>query len=327
MTFEEVVSLENLCEAWSEFIRGKRNKKDVQEFQMRLMDEILSLYADLSTGTYKHGSYHEFRINDPKPRVIHKASVRDRLLHHAVHRKLYPYFAKRFIADSFSCQTGKGMHKALDRFRRKAWKASRNHSRTCWVLKCDIRKFFASLDHYVLASLLEQAIEDKKFLSLLFGVIESFHVRPGKGIPLGNLTSQLFANIYMHSFDEFVKQKANVKHYIRYADDFVFLSDKRDELEQLCPVIQNFLSNQLALEIHPDKISLKTIASGIDFLGWLHFPHHRVLRTKTKKRMMKRIVQNPTEPTLHSYLGMLGHGDGYLQTQEFLNAYWLHAKM
>lgn len=323
MTFEEVISLENLCEAWQEFIRGKRKKKDVQEFQMKLMDEVISLHMDLADGTYKHGAYHEFRINDPKPRVIHKASVRDRLLHHAIHRKLYSYFSKWFISDSFSCQIGKGMHKALDRFRSKAWKASRNHSQTCFVLKCDIRKFFASLDHYVLASLLEEAIEDQKLLSLLYGIIESFHVKPGKGIPLGNLTSQLFANIYMHSFDVFVKQKLRIKHYIRYADDFVFLSEKRTELENLLPVIQESLSDYLTLELHPDKISLKTVASGMDFLGWVHFPHHRALRTKTRKRMMKRVVQNPTAPTLQSYLGMLGQGDGYQLAQELRNLSYL----
>lgn len=323
MTFEEVISLENLCEAWQEFICGKRKKKDVQEFQMKLMDEILSLHAELAAGTYKHGSYHEFRINDPKPRVIHKASVRDRLLHHALHRKLYPYFAKRFIADSFSCQTGKGMHKALNRFRRKIWKASKNHSRACWILKCDIRKFFASVDHFVLAEILATHIKDEKLLRLLYEIIGSFSASPGKGIPLGNLTSQLFANIYMHPFDQFVKQQLRIKHYMRYADDFVFLSSNRSELENLLSMVQAFLLHQFALDIHPNKISLKTAASGMDFLGWVHFSNHRVLRTKTKKRMMKRIKQNPEEATLQSYLGMLGHGDAHLLTQELRNLCYL----
>lgn len=324
MTFDEVVSLENLCEAWQEFIRGKRNKKDVQEFQMKLMDEILSLHADLAAGTYRHGSYHEFRINDPKPRVIHKASVRDRLLHHAIHRTLYPYFAKRFIADSFSCQAGKGMHMAFDRFKRKAGKTSKNHTRTCWVLKCDIRKFFASVDHFVLAEELAQHINDSKLLSLLYELIGSFSTSPGKGIPLGNLTSQLFANIHMHPFDLFVKQELRIKHYIRYADDFVFLSDRRGILERLLPIVRVFLLEQLALEIHPNKVNLKTVASGVDFLGWVHFPHHRALRTKTKKRMMKRINQNPTGLTSQSYLGMLGHGDGYELIQQINNLHWMH---
>jgi retron-type reverse transcriptase len=332
MTFNEVISLENLCEAWQEFIRGKRNKKDVQKFSLSLIDELVSLHEDLASGRYRHGPYHEFRINDPKPRLIHKASVRDRLLHHAIHRKLYPHFAKKFIADSFSCQKGKGMHRALDRFRAKHRKVSRNHSRACWVLKCDIRKFFASMDHFILASLLEEEIHDQKLLTLLLEIISSFEVSPGKGIPLGNLTSQLFANIYMHPFDEFVKHTLRIKHYIRYADDFVFVLDRVgvQRAASLQDKIRRYLWDKPALEIHPNKIEFKTIASGIDFLGWVHFPHHRVLRTKTKRRMLRAVVGAtrrvaPTEydPIIQSYLGMLTHGDAYELQNEIQNIHWL----
>jgi retron-type reverse transcriptase len=326
VSFEEVISLENLCEAWHEFIRGKRGKKDVQEFSLRLLDELILLHEDLASGTYKHGPYHEFRINDPKPRVIHKASVRDRLLHHAIHRKLYPLFSRSFIADSFSCQKWKGVHRALDRFQTQTRKVSRNHSKTCWVLKCDIRKFFASVDHFVLAELLEAHVGDVRLLRLLHEIIGSFSVSPGKGIPLGNLTSQLFANIYMHPFDQFVKQTLRIKHYIRYADDFVFLSDDRYGLETSLPIIQRFLTEKLALDMHPDKIVLKTVASGVDFLGWVHFPYHRVLRTKTKKRMLKRIKNNPEDATLQSYLGMLGHGDAIRLSEELQCNYWLFSQ-
>lgn len=315
--------MENLCEAWCEFILGKRKKKDVQEFQLRLMDELGLLHGALISGGYRHGGYYEFRINDPKPRVIHKASVRDRLLHHAIHRKLYPFFDRVFISDSFSCRTGKGVHRALNRFQSMARKVSWNHIRTCWVLKCDIRKFFASVDHFVLARELEKRVMNRDLLELLFRVIESFSALPAKGIPLGNLTSQLFANIYMHPLDLFVKQELYCKYYIRYADDFVFLSDDRSELEGLLIVIRCFLSEKLALDLHPDKVILKTIASGVDFLGWVHFPHHRILRTKTKRRAIKRVRQKPEEATLQSYLGMLEHGDAQTIRQELLNDYWM----
>jgi retron-type reverse transcriptase len=325
MTFEEVISLENLCEAWQEFIRGKRGKKDVQEFSLSLLDELVLLHEELVRGVYRHGAYHEFRINDPKPRVIHKASVRDRLLHHAIHRKLYPHFARRFITDSFSCQKDKGVHRALDRFQRQIWKVSRNHSRTSWVLKCDIRKFFASVDHFVLAELLEKQITDLKLLSLLHEIIGSFSVSPCKGIPLGNLTSQLFANVYMNPLDQFVKHDLRIRQYIRYADDFVFLSSDRAESLATLQAVRRFLSNTLALDLHPDKIVLKTAASGVDFLGWVHFPHYRVLRTKTKNRMRKRIKQKPEQAVLQSYLGMLGHGDAYRSSIELKNVYWLLA--
>ncbi len=323
VNFEEVVSLENLCEAWQEFIRGKRKKKDVQEFGFHLSDEIVSLHKELVSGTYRHGPYHEFRINDPKPRIIHKASVRDRLLHHALHRRLYPYFASRFIADSFSCQKNKGTHRALDRFRQKILSVSRNHSKTCWVLKCDIRKFFASVDQCMLVELLEGCIADRRLVLLLCEIIGSFSTKPGKGIPLGNLTSQLFANIYMDPFDHYVKQDLRFNHYIRYADDFVFLSTNQKELEFVLKKSHVFLSEVLALDMHPNKIFLKTIASGMDYLGWTHFSHYCVLRTKTKKRMMKRIVQNPTETALQSYLGMLGYGDGYKLGERLKNDHWI----
>src|SRR3989338_296920 len=148
--FEEITSVENLLEAWREFVRGKRGKPDVQEFFLRLMDNIFLLHNDLRNHTYKHGAYQEFKINDPKPRDIHKASVRDRLLHHAIYRKLYPFFDRVFISDSFSCRDDKGTHKAMNRFRAFAYKVSQNNTKTCWVLKCNIQKFFASIDHDIL---------------------------------------------------------------------------------------------------------------------------------------------------------------------------------
>lgn len=144
--YEDLVSIDNLLLAWQEFLKGKRNKLDVQEFRLFLMDNILSLHNDLINFNYKYGAYLQFKINDPKPRDIHKAIVRDRLLHHAIYRILYPFFDKKFIADSFSCQKNKGMHKAIDRFRKFGYIVSKNNTTTCHILKCDIKKFFASVD-------------------------------------------------------------------------------------------------------------------------------------------------------------------------------------
>lgn len=193
---ETIISTENLLEAWREFIVGKRGKWDVQEFSLRLMDNILELHNELQNHTYRHGGYQAFNICDPKPRNIHKASVRDRLLHHAIHRALYPFFDRAFIADSYSCRIGKGTHKALNRFRAFAYKASRNNTRTAWVLKCDIKKFFANIDHVILLDILKQSIFDKDTMWLLQEVIGSFcSGTPGVGLPLGNLTSQLLVNV------------------------------------------------------------------------------------------------------------------------------------
>ena len=273
------------------------------------MDNLLTLRGDLQNKTYKHGVYKHFRISDPKPRDIHKATVRDRVLHHAIYRILYPFFDRTFIADSFSCRIEKGTHKAFNRFRAFAYRVSKNHTRTCWVLKCDIRKFFASIDHEILLGILARYIPDKDILWLLERVIRSFETSPRRGLPLGNLTSQLFCNIYMNEFDQFAKHTLKAEHYIRYADDFVFLSEDRQWFQSLIPHIKQFLRERLRLEFHPDKVYIKTFASGVDFLGWVHFADHRVLRTASKRRMFRRLAASHTESTRQSYSGMLQHGN------------------
>jgi len=309
--FDEIISVENLLEAWKEFIKGKKQKKDVQIFQMRFMNNILSLHGDLLNHTYKHGGYQAFKINDPKPRDIHKAKVRDRLLHHAIYRKSYPFFDRTFIADSYSCRLNKGTHKSVNRFRKFAHIVSKNNTRTCWILKCDIRKFFANIDHDVLLEILAQYVPAKNTLWLLQEVIGSFNAerKTNVGLPLGNLTSQLFVNIYMNEFDQYIKHKLKVKHYIRYADDFVIFSEDKEYLKNIIPEIADFLGEELKLELHPNKIFIKTLNSGVDFLGWVSFSHHRVLRTATKRRMLRRIKENPNTETLNSYLGLLKHGN------------------
>jgi len=276
------------------------------------MHNILLLHHDLVSQTYCHGGYHHFRIADPKPRDIHKASVRDRLLHHAIYRKLYPFFDKTFTPDSYSCRVGKGTHKAMNQFRRFAYQVSKNHTRTCWVLKCDIRKFFASIGHQVLFLILEQHIPDQDIMRLLREVVNSFpRGRTScNGLPLGNLTSQLLVNIYMNEFDQYVKHQLRAKYYVRYADDFVVLSNDKQELEERLRYIVVFLRDRLKLQLHPDKVSIKTFASGVDFLGWVHFPDHRVLRTATKRRMLKRTQGLQKEDAVvRSYLGLLSHGN------------------
>lgn len=303
-------------------MRGKRKKKDVQNFSFALSEELADLHADLSCGAYRHGAYTHFKINDPKPRDIHKATVRDRLVHHAIHRKLYPFFVRTFLAESFSCQTGKGLHRGLRCFRKMARSVNRNNTRTCWVLKCDVRKFFASVDHVVLMDLLEDRISDRKIIRLLSGVIDSFHALPGRGLPLGNLTSQLFANIYLTELDQYVKHVLHIEHYVRYADDFVFLSDDRGRLVNILRPVQTFLQERLRLDMHPDKIVLKTLASGVDFLGWTHFPHHRLLRTKTKRRMLNCLGRTTDPHVSASYLGLLSYGNTGTLQQQIVNDGW-----
>ncbi len=322
-TYSEIISLENLLFAWQEFVRGKKSKSDVQLFARDLMTNIHSLHTDLIAGQYQHGGYYSFNISDPKPRHIHKASVRDRLLHHALYRQLYPFFDRTFISDSYSCRLEKGTQKAGDRFRKMSGQVSRNNTETCWILKCDIRKFFASIDQNILLDILKEKIVDKEIMKLIENVLRSFELGgAGIGVPLGNLTSQLFVNVYMNEFDQFVKHTLKAKRYIRYADDFVFLSDDREWLESLIPHVAEFLGERLALTLHPKKVSIETLASGVDFLGWVYFPHHKTLRSKTKQRMCRRLNERPEEATVQSYRGMLQHGDTFKVQNDLENLYW-----
>ncbi len=310
-TYDDIICMENLLEAWKEFRIGKRKRKDVQGLEQNLMDNIISLHHDLVTKTYRHGGYEAFNVSDPKPRNIHKAPVRDRLLHHAICRILYSFFYRIFIADSYSCQFGKGNHKPLYRFCGFGHNISKEHTRTVWVLKCDVSKFFSSVAQTTLTQILKRYIFDDDILWLLSQVINSFHsTEPGLGLPLGNLTSQLLVNIYMNEFDQFMKHRIKAKYYIRYADDFVVLSHDKDWLYELLPKIGDFLQEHLKLDLHPDKVSIHTMASGVDFLGWVHFSDHRVLRTTTKRRMFKHIQERKNnEATIQSYLGLLSHGN------------------
>lgn len=322
--YAEVISLENILAAWRKFVKGKKGNEDVTSFAMHLMDNLLSLHRDLRSMRYEHGMYCAFVVNDPKRRDIHKSSVQDRIVHHVLYRALYQYFDARFIQHSYSCRVEKGTHRALDCFRDFGRRVSRNNTRTCWVLKCDIKKFFASINHEVLKSILRRHINDADILTLCSKVIDSFEVESGSGtgLPLGNLTSQLFVNVYMNEFDQFVKHTLKAKYYIRYADDFVILSHDKEWLASLLPRFQSFLGQQLHLELHPNKISISTLASGVDFLGWVHFPHHRVMRTTTKRRALRRIKEVKGDAaTVQSYLGLMTHGNMYKVRGQIKNHY------
>lgn len=293
------------------------------EFSMHLADNIFVLHDELIEKTYQHSPYTAFKINDPKPRDIHKAKVRDRLVHHAIYRILYPYFDSKFIYDSYSCRVDKGTHRAVNQFRNFTRKVSLNYTRTVWVLKGDIRKFFASVDHKILQDILVRQSHDADVLWLLGQIISSFNTvgKVGVGLPLGNLTSQLLTNIYMNEFDQFVKRELKVKYYIRYADDFVIAHESEAYLQNLVPLISKFLETELKLTLHPDKLYIKTFASGVDFLGWVNLPYHSVLRASTKRRMFRKLQRNNSKETVASYLGMLGHGDSYEIAQKILSEY------
>ncbi len=297
--FEKITSLENLFDAWTEFKKEKSNKNDVAEFEVNLEDHVFKLHEDLKNGTYNHGGYFSFFVHDPKRRHIHKASVRDRLLHHAVHRVIEPIWNKLFIFDSWSSRKNKGTHAAVKRLHKLGLRLSRNDTRVLWVLKLDVRKFFDSIDHAILLNILRKRTDDDRLMGLLQNIIDSY----SPGLPLGNLTSQLFANVYLNELDQFVKHELKIVGYVRYADDFVLLHPSKELLVSCLSKITDFLRETLRLDVHPNKIVLKRYTGGIDYLGYVCFPHHRVLRTKTKRRMFRRI----NDKNFTSYNGILRH--------------------
>lgn len=321
--FDKTISIENLFQAWDEFKKGKRKKLDVARFELYLEDNIFALHQEISNRTYRHGEYHGFYITDPKVRHIHKASVRDRVVHHALFSALNPVFEPTFISDSYSCRKGFGTHKGFRRLVSYSRKVSKNYTGNCWALKCDIRKFFDSVDHKILFSIIERRVKDADSLWLVSEIIESYETSPGRGIPIGNLTSQLFANIYLNELDQFIKHKIRVKHYLRYTDDFVILSCDKSYLYYCTSTLKQFLEEGLKLELHPTKTVIRRLEWGIDFLGYVALPHHAVLRTKTKKRIFRQvenkiklyknneISKETLDQTLASYFGVLKHASTF----------------
>lgn len=274
-------------------------------YERHLEDNLFELRDELRSGNYRHSAYHPFTIRDPKQRSISKATVKDRIVHQAMVNIIEPCFERQFIFDSYSCRVGKGTHAAVRRLRTFLRRVSENDTRTVYALKCDVRKFFASIDHDILLSLLERQIADERTIVLVKNIINSFQTAEGKGIPLGNLTSQLFANIYLNELDRYVKMHLHEKYYLRYCDDFIILGLKRKELGELIVKIDAFLKHRLLLALHPNKVNICSWSQGIDFLGYVSLPHCALVRTKTAHRVLLRVAKNNLTP----YLGVCSHAD------------------
>ena len=344
--FKELISFENLFSAWNEFHTGKSSRPDIMGFEFRLEDNLFVLHEELDNFTYKHGPYHTFHISDPKPRIISKATVRDRIVQHLVFRELYRLFDPTFIFHSYSSRLGKGTHFAVRNLSDSLRRVSHNYTLPTFALKCDIKQFFASVSHQKLFSIIKRKIKDDQFLWLVKEVIESFSANPKSnipvlsgggglnesvGLPIGNVTSQIFANIYLNELDQYIKHTLKVRHYFRYADDFVLLSNNHGTSQAQLEKIDNFVQWELSLKLHPNKVSIRKFSEGVDFLGYVILPHHITLRTKTKRRMFKKLGEKQRlwevgilstgslNQSLQSYLGVLKHGNCYWLRREVLN--------
>jgi RNA-directed DNA polymerase len=294
---ERIGTLENLIAAAHKALRGKRIGQPGAGFLADFEKEVCALHEELWAGAYRHGAYHYFTIYEPKERVVAAAPFRDRVVHHAIVRVIEPIFERRFIEDSYACRTGKGTHAAMRR-------AAEFARRWPYALKCDVRKYFPSIDHEVLLGLLERVIGDGRLMRLIGHIVDShadgarqvwppggdlLDVRTVKrGLPIGNLTSQFFANVYLNPLDHFVKHELRVKGYLRYMDDFLLFGYDRAQLRRHGRAVGEKL-RELRLDLHPDKYRLVPTASGVDFAGYVAFANGRVrVRSASVRRFDRR---------------------------------------
>lgn len=297
--YESVCAFDNLLRATQQARRGKRFVPSVAHFLHRQETELLHLQDELLTQTYRPGPYHTFIVRDPKPRLISAAPFRDRVVHHALCNVIEPIFDRTFIHDSYACRKDKGTHAAVDRL-------THFMQNNDFVLKCDIRKYFASVDHAILKELLRRKIGCPQTLWLTDRIIDHSNPQeevgdtfPGddlftpierpRGLPIGNQTSQFFANVTLNPLDHFLKEELGCRAYIRYVDDFVVLSDDKETLRQTREAIADFLAAHLRLRLHSTKQTVTPVTEGCDFLGYRVYPTHRRLRKSSGFRFARRL--------------------------------------
>lgn len=334
--YEKICDFQNLYNAHKKARLGKRHKKDVILFEANLAENLWNIKNSLENHTYKVGGYKKFLIYDPKKREIQALSYYDRIVQHVLcDEVLTPFFDKRLIYDNCACRIGKGNHFALNRlsgFMREHYK---NYATSGYFLKCDIKKYFSSIHHQVLKNRLQKIIPDKNILNLLFDIIDSYEYSPDRGIPMGNQTSQTFALFYLDSIDRFIKETLKIKHYIRYMDDMVLLSNDKSYLKHCLNILTNLIENNLSLSFN-DKTQIFPMQNGVDFLGF-HFyltstgKVIRKLRNSSKIRMKKKIKNlqlkyyngkieiDSINTVLASYKGHLKYGHTYRLRKNFFS--------
>jgi retron-type reverse transcriptase len=288
--YSEICDYRNLELAFRKAKKRKSKKPDIIEFEKNLVDNLMILRNELSFHTYYPAPLKMFAVCDPKTRKIGKSEFRDRVVHHALVRVIEPVLDKTFIFDSFANRKGKGVHAALKRFDNFKRKASRNNTRSCFVLKADIRQYFDTVDHEILVKIISKRIKDARVIWLIRRILENHCAKqPGKGMPLGNLTSQFFANVYLNELDHFVKHTLRAKYYIRYVDDFIILHNSREVLETCKERIELFLETELKLELHLDKSRIIPVYKGVGLLGFRVFYYHRLVRKTNLRKFLRNL--------------------------------------
>lgn len=335
--YHQITDFGNLKLAAYQAQQGKRFNENVANFNMRLESELIQLKAELEEQNYQPGEYHTFYIFDPKKRMISAAPYRDRVVHHALCNIIEPIFERTFIFDSYANRKGKGTHKAIDRFQFFAKKYT-------YVLKCDVRKYFPSIDHQILKEQLQRKIGCGKTNQLINLIIDNSNPQEkvdmlfqddnlftnrSKGLPIGNLTSQYFANIFLNPLDHYIKEELKCKAYIRYVDDFVLFHQEKEALHEFLRCIQRFI-NDFRLKLHPNKCKVFPVRVGIPFLGFRIFPEHRLLKSTNLRNARKRIRRKirlfkdrkleeaKLEQSINSWLAHASHGNTFVVRQQII---------
>ncbi|MBI3814370.1 MAG: RNA-dependent DNA polymerase [Nitrospinae bacterium] len=330
--FSQITSFENLYLASRKARKGKRLKDNVLIFENNIEDELFRLQEEIILKTYTPGRYREFTIYERKPRKISASPYRDRVVHHALCNIVEPIFEKTFIFDSYACRKDKGTHRVVDRFTEFCRKNE-------YVFKADIKKYFPSIDHKILFKKIKKKIKCKDTLWLIKTIIihsnpqeevidyfsgddllEPFRRR--RGIPIGNLTSQFFANIYLNDLDHYVKEILKCRCYIRYVDDIAILHESKERLWEIKKAIEEYLEKE-RLKLHKDKCLVFSVSIGTDFLGYRIFPTHRLIRKDNSMRFIRKfremsrlykkgfISWDNINASVQSWLGHARHADTY----------------
>ncbi|MBI5699768.1 RNA-dependent DNA polymerase [Candidatus Saganbacteria bacterium] len=320
--FGKICSFDNLLKAARKAQRGKRLKTSTSEFNLRLETELLKLQKELQDRTYRIGRYKQFYIYDPKKRLISALPYRDRVAQHALCNVIEPIFDQSFIHDTYACRKDKGSHSAVNRF-------TTYCRMNKYALKCDIKSYFASIDHDVLFEMLKKKTKDPNALWLIKLIIDS---TLSPGIPIGNLASQIFANLYLDGLDHYLKETVKCKYYLRYMDDLIVFDNDKGRLNEIKGAMGEYLRS-LKLELHPNKSQTYLTAKGIVFLGYKVYPTHRLVVKQNVKRLRKRIKRyfellrlkliTPQKIicSVQSWLGYAIHADSFNLRRKILSEF------
>lgn len=322
--FEKICSIDNLVEADRKARRGKRDSYGVRIHDLNRAENIRELHDSLLSGSFRTSEYSVFTILEPKERVIYRLPYYpDRIVHHAIMNVMEPVWLSVFTADTYSCIRGRGIHAAAKKLKR-ALREDPEGTRYC--LKLDIRKFYPSIDHDVMKTIVRRKVKDKRLLALLDGIIDS-----APGVPIGNYLSQYFANLVLAYFDHWIKEGKRVKHYFRYADDMVILGGSKEKLHALLPEIRAYLSG-LRLEVKGNWQVFPVEARGIDFLGYVFYHTHIRLRKSIKKHMfqkagvLRRHSPEMAKPHIAAWWGWMKHADCRNLSRTLLNRFGYEIK-